>query len=317
MFAYFLKRLLISLPVMLGVSMVAFAIVRAVPGDTVTAMLGANYDEAQADELRTRYGLDRPIPVQYGIWLTRVLRGDLGESAYPGRSVLSTIFDRLPVTLELAVLAIGFAIIIGIPLGIVAALRQNHPGGYLASFIGLIGISIPGFWLGTILILLFSLLNPWLPSGGFVALSRDPLLNLRHMILPALALGTAVAAVVMRMTRSSMLGVIGEDYIRTARAKGTGESAIMLRHALKNAMIPIITILGLQAGYLIGGSVVIEQVFSLPGVGRLALQAIASRDYALLQGVILFVAAAFVAINLMVDLLYAAVDPRIRLGGGR
>ncbi len=317
MFAYFLKRLLISLPVMLGVSMVAFAIVRAVPGDTVTAMLGANYDEAQADELRTRYGLDRPIPVQYGIWLTRVLRGDLGESAYTGRSVLSTIFDRLPVTLELAVLAIGFAIIIGIPLGIVAALRQNHPGGYLASFIGLIGISIPGFWLGTILILLFSLLNPWLPSGGFVALSRDPLLNLRHMILPALALGTAVAAVVMRMTRSSMLGVIGEDYIRTARAKGTGESAIMLRHALKNAMIPIITILGLQAGYLIGGSVVIEQVFSLPGVGRLALQAIASRDYALLQGVILFVAAAFVAINLMVDLLYAAVDPRIRLGGGR
>ncbi len=315
MFSYLLKRLLIAIPVLLGVSIIAFALVRAVPGDTVTAMLGANYSEAEAAALRQRYGLDKPLVVQYLIWLAHVLRGDLGTSVFTGRPVLAVILERLPVTLELAAIAIAFAIVVGIPLGVISALRQRHLAGYAASFAGLIGISIPGFWLGTILILLFSLAFGWLPSGGFVAITRSPLENLRHMLLPGLALGTAVAAVVMRMTRSAMLNVIHQDYIRTARAKGTPEPRVLLRHALKNAMIPIVTILGLQAGYLIGGSVVIEQVFSLPGVGRLALQAIGSRDYALLQGVILFVAAAFVLINLVVDLLYAALDPRIRLGG--
>jgi peptide/nickel transport system permease protein len=316
MLNYLLKRLLIAIPVLLGVSIIAFALVRAVPGDTVTAMLGANYSEAEAAALRERYGLDRPLIAQYALWLGRVLTGDFGTSAFTGRPVLDVILERLPVTLQLAAFAIAFAIVIGIPLGVVSALRQRNLAGYTASFAGLIGISVPGFWLGTILILAFSLGLGWLPSGGFVGIDRSLVENLRHMILPALALGTAVAAVVMRMSRTAMLTVIHQDYIRTARAKGTPESRVLLRHALKNAMIPIITILGLQAGYLIGGSVVIEHVFSLPGVGRLALQAIGNRDYALLQGVVLFVAIAFVLINLAVDLLYAFFDPRIRLGGG-
>jgi peptide/nickel transport system permease protein len=300
--------------VLLGVSLVAFALVRLVPGDPVTALLGPGYNEEQATVLRQKYALDRPVPVQYFAWLGRVVQGDFGESFFTGEPVLRSIISRLPVTLELTVIGILFAIVVGVPLGIVSAIRPGRFVDHAARVVGLLGISVPGFWLGTVLILLMSLRLGWLPSGRFVPLWEDPAENLRRMILPGLALGTAVAAVVMRTARSAMLEVVGQEYVRTARAKGLSNRLVLLRHALRNALVPVVTVIGLQAGYLLGGSVVIEQVFSLPGIGRLALQAITTRDYLLLQGTILFVALAFVLMNLLVDLLYARLDPRIGYG---
>lgn len=311
MMNYVLRRLLSAVPVLLGVSIVAFALVRLVPGDPVTVILGPRYNEEQAAELRRQYLLDRPVPVQYLAWLGHAVRGDFGQSFFTGQPVMRAILERLPVTLELAVIGVLFAILVGVPLGVASAVYPGRWPDHVTRVLGLVGVSVPGFWLGTILILLLSLKLGWLPSGRFVHLWEAPLENLRRMLMPGLALGMAVAAVVMRTARAAMLDVIRQDYVRTARAKGLSERCVLVRHALRNAMVPIATIIGLQAGYLIGGSVVIEQVFSLPGVGRLALQAISGRDYALLQGTILFVAAAFVLINLAVDLLYARLDPRI------
>ena len=310
-----LKRLLGVVPVLLGVSLVAFLLVRLVPGDPVTAMLGAQYSEPQARVLRERYGLDRPLPAQYVTWLGRVVRGDLGRSVFTRQPVRAAIAQRLPVTLELTAIGLLFAFAVGVPLGTLAAVRPGGVADGAARVVGLVGISVPGFWLATLLILLLSLKLNLLPSGRFVPLTTDALANLRHMLLPGLALGTAVAAVVMRTTRSAVLEVIGQDYVRTARAKGLAGRVVVARHVLRNAMVPVVTVVGLQAGYMLGGSVVIEQVFSLPGLGRLALQAINNRDYALLQGTILFVAVAFAMINLAVDLLYAVLDPRIRPAG--
>jgi peptide/nickel transport system permease protein len=312
MIGYLLRRLMSVIPVLLGVSLVAFALVRLVPGDPVTVLLGPGYSPEEAAVLRERYALDRPLPVQYLAWLTRAVRGDLGHSFFTGEPVVKAIIDRLPVTLELAAIALAFALLVGVPLGIISAVRPGKWLDHLARFGGLVGISIPGFWFGAILILIFSLNLGLLPSGRFVHLTDDPVENVKRMLMPGLALGAAVAAVAMRTARSAMLDVIGQDYTRTARAKGVSERGIVFRHALRNALVPVVTVLGLQAGYLLGGSVVIEQVFSLPGVGRLALQAISGRDYALLQGTVLFAATAFVLINLAVDLLYARIDPRIR-----
>ena len=315
MAGYALRRLLAAIPVLLGVSLVAFALVRLVPGDPITVLLGPGYNEQQAAVLRQRYALDRPLPVQYAAWLGRAVRGDLGESFFTGQPVLRAIVERLPVTLELAFIGVAFAVLVGVPLGVASAVRPGRWADHAARVLGLVGISVPGFWLGTMLILLLSLKLGLLPSGRFVPLWEDPAENLRRMLMPGAALGLAVAAVTMRTARSAMLEVLGQDYVRTARAKGMGERVVLLRHALRNALVPIVTVIGLQAGYLLGGSVVIEQVFSLPGVGRLALQSIAGRDYALLQGTVLFVAVAFVLVNLVVDLLYATLDPRIGYGG--
>jgi peptide/nickel transport system permease protein len=312
MLAYILRRIFIAVPVLFGVSVLAFLLVRAVPGDTVTALLGPYYGQEQAAMLRQRYGLDRPLAAQYGIWIGRVVRGDLGESTFTSEPVTRAILDRLPVTLELMLLSMIFAVVVGVPLGIVGALRASRPAGYAAGLFGLIGLSVPGFWLGTLCILLFSVSWRWVPSGGFVALSQGLGANLQSMAFPALSLGMAVCAVVMRMTRSSVLEVVRQDFVRTARAKGNRPIVVVVKHVLRNALVPVVTIIGLQAGYLLGGSVVIEQVFRLPGIGRLALQAINGRDYALLQGVILLVAAGFVVINLLVDVMYSLLDPRIR-----
>ncbi len=313
MAAYLLRRLGSSLVVLLGLSLLAFALVRLAPGDTVTAMLGVHHNPSDAEALRERYGLDKPLPVQYGIWLSRVARGDFGRSI-SGRAVVAELGDALPVTLELMLLSLGFAVAVGLPLGVLAALRRNRPADLVATFAGLVGISIPGFWLGTLLILLFALMLRWLPAGQFVDADVDLAANLRHMVLPGLALGTAVAAVIMRMTRASMLEVIRQDYVRTAQAKGLPRRSVVFKHALRNAVIPVLTVVGIQAGYLLGGSVVIEEVFSLNGVGRLALRAIGNRDYPLLQTVILMIGTAFVLINLTVDLVVAWVDPRIKRG---
>ena len=312
MIGFLFRRLLAAVPVLLGVSVVCFALLKLVPGDPVTVLLGPGYNEQQAAVLRQKYGLDRPVPLQYLLWLRQVVRGDFGQSVFTGEPVLSAILDRLPVTLELTAIGLLFAVFVGVPLGVASAARPGRGADQIVRVVGLLGISVPGFWLGTILILLLSLKLGWLPSGRFVPLWQDPGANLRHVLLPGLALGTAVAAVVMRTARSAMLQTINQDYVRTARAKGLTPGRVLLRHALRNALVPVVTVTGLQAGYMLGGSVVIESVFSLPGVGRLALQAITGRDYPLLLGVVLFVAAAFVLVNLAVDLLYAYVDPRIR-----
>ncbi len=312
MLGYALKRLAIFLPMLLGVSIVAFALVRLVPGDTVTAMLGARYNDKDARALRQEYGLDRSVPEQYALWLGKVARGDLGKSRFTGTPVTEAIAERLPVTAELAALALLIALLVGIPLGALGAMYRRGPADYAANVGGLVGISVPGFWLGTMLVLVFALALGWLPSGGFTPLSAGIVANLRHMILPSVALGGAVSGVVLRMTRSSMLEVLERDHVRVARAKGLPWRTVVVKHALRNAFIPVLTVIGIQAGYLLGGSVVIEQVFSLPGVGRLAFQALGNRDYPLFQATVLFIATSFITINLAVDLLYARLDPRLR-----
>ncbi|SFL89468.1 ABC transporter permease [Halanaerobium salsuginis] len=312
MWRYITKRILIAIPVLIGISIVAFFLIRLVPGDTVTALLGANYNQEQAAALRADYGLDKPLITQYLIWVKNLLKGDFGHSFFTNQAVSSSIMERLPVTFELMIMSFIYCLLIAIPLGAVASLKKNSLLDYLATIFGLLGVSIPNFWLATILILVFSLHMGWFPSGGFVSFFADPIANLRYMFLPSIALGASVGAVVMRMTRSSMLEILKQDYIEMARAKGVSQKILIISHALKNALIPVITVLGIQMGYLLGGSVIIEQIFSLPGIGRLALQAITNRDYILMQGSILFVAAGFVIINLLVDLIYALINPQIR-----
>ncbi len=314
MIAYTAKRLGMAVPVLFGISVIAFFIVRLVPGDTVTALLGAEYSAERAAVLRERLGLDRALPVQYGVWMGRVVRGDWGESAYTGQPVAEAIRERLPVTLQLVAISLTLALVVAVPLGVWAALHRGGKVDFGVTLLGLLGVSVPGFWLGTLLILLFSLHLGLLPSGGYIHWSIDPWQNIRHMVLPGVALSGAVGAVLLRITRSAVLDVLHEDYILFARAKGVPGRVWIFRHALRNAIIPIITITGIQAGYLLGGSVVIEQIFALPGLGLLSLQAIQNRDYALLQGTVLFVGACFVTINLVVDLLHAWLDPRVSLG---
>ena len=315
MLAFAVRKLAIALITLLGVSIIAFFLMRVVPGDTIDAQLGQFYTEQRAEQMRAELGLDAPVVVQYGRWLAGAVQGDLGESIYYRKPVTEAIAQRLPVTLELAALALLLAIVVGVPLGVLAAMRRGGVVDYLCSSIGVLGVSVPAFWLATLLILGFAYYGSALPSGGFVSIGRDPVANLRHMLLPTLALGAAVAAVIIRMTRSAMLEVLGQDYVRTARAKGVGRGRVVARHALRNALVPVLTIIGIQAGYLLGGSVVIEMVFNLPGVGWAAYKAATERDYLLLQGVILLIAFGFVTINLIVDLLYGWVDPRMRRKG--
>jgi len=302
----------VALPVIFGISIIAFFLIRLVPGDTITALLGANYNEEQALILRAKYGLDQPLPVQYLIWLKNVLAGDFGISFFTKEPVVKIIMQRLPVTLELMLISLLYSVFVAIPLGTIAAVKRNSATDYSASVFGLLGVSIPNFWLGILLIAFFSLHLRWLPSGGFVSFGVDPVENLRHMIMPSIALGTAVGAVIMRMTRSSMLEVLGQEYIKMADAKGVTNRRLIFHHALKNSFVPIVTVLGIQMGYLLGGSVVIEKIFALPGIGQLSLQAITNRDYALLQGCILLIATGFVVINLVVDIIYGFLDPKIR-----
>ncbi len=306
------RRLAGAAALLFVVSLAAFFVVRLVPGDTVTAMLGPGYNEAQARELRQRHGLDRPLPVQYGLWLSRAARGDLGTSIRTEEPVARRLARRIPVTLELAALSLVFAVAVGLPLGVAAALHRGGGVDAAASVAGLLGVSVPGFWLGTLCILLFSLTLGWLPPGGYVPVAQGVGDHLRSMVLPTVALGSVVAAVILRMTRASLLEVLGEDYLRAARARGLPGRVVVWRHGLRCAVAPVLTAGGIQAGYLLGGSVVIEQVFALPGVGTLALSAIGGRDYPLLQGVILFISGAFVLVNLAVDLLHATADPRTR-----
>ena len=312
MLRYILKRLVSIIPVLLGISVVVFFAVRLIPGDYATVTLGTQYTEEAAAALRQRYGLDQSIITQYFIWLKGILTGDFGFSYISNQPVALLLLSRVPVTLELTLFSLLMAVLVGIPMGYWAACKRNRMPDSAVTVLGLLGISIPGFWLGTMLVLFFSLTLKWFPSGGFVPLSEGILANLRCMFLPALALGVAVSAVVMRSSRSAMIEVVDQEYMKMGKAKGLSQTRLILKHGVKNTMIQVLTILGLQTGSLLGGSVVIEQIFSLPGIGSLALQAINNRDYLVLQGTVLFIAVMFVLINLIVDLLYCVVNPQIR-----
>ncbi|HEV8307952.1 MAG TPA: ABC transporter permease [Methylomirabilota bacterium] len=311
---YLLIRVLSLVPTLLGVTIAVFLLIRLIPGTIVEQMIGTEglYSEETMRALRAFFGLDAPLHVQYGRWLGAVLRGDLGTSWRTGIPVTEMILSRLQVTVELTLGAMVVALAVGVPLGILSARRENTGLDHVVRVASLFSLSIPVFWQATMLILAASLWLNWAPPVDFVSPLRDPLGNLAIIALPSLALGTAVAAVFMRMTRSSLLEVMRQDYIRTARAKGLPEQGVVWGHALKNSLIPLITVAGVQVGYLLGGVVVTEEVFTLPGVGRLVLWAVFQRDYPLVQGTILFVSALFMLSNLVVDLVYAYVDPRIR-----
>ena len=312
--AYVLKRVLSLVPTLVGVTILVFLMVRMIPGTVVDQLIGteARVDESTKAAMRAFFGLDQPLHVQYWNWFSGLLRGDLGQSWRSGLPVSKMIFDRLAVTAELGLLALAVSLLVGLPLGVLSAVRENTGLDHVVRVVSLFSLSIPIFWQAAMLILALSLWFNWVPPVEYAPPTRDPLGNLKQMILPAIVLGTVVAAQVMRMTRSSLLEVLRHDYVRTARAKGLAERLVVSRHALGNALIPIITVIGVQVGYLLGGAVVTEEVFTLPGVGRLVLNAVYERDYPLVQGTILFIAVLFMLSNLAVDLLYAYLDPRIR-----
>ncbi len=312
---YVLRRLLLLAPTLLGISVLVFVLMRLIPGDVVQVMLGteAQLGPEQRETLYRLLGLDASLPVQYLRWLGALLRGDLGVSLRTAEPVAAIIAGRLPVTLELAVLAAALSWTVAVPLGVLAALRRRGLPALVAHVIGLVGLSVPSFWLATMLLLVTSLYFRWQPAGAeWVSPFRAPLTNAQQVLLPVLSLSGALVAVVMRMTRSAMLEVLGQDYIRTARAKGVAEPGVLARHASKNAAIPVVTVMGVQVGYLLGGAVVVEVIFGLPGLGWMILNGIYQRDYPVVQGGVLFVGVLFVLVNLAVDVAYAYLDPRIR-----
>jgi peptide/nickel transport system permease protein len=311
---YLLTRVALLVPVLLGVSLVTFALIRLVPGDAVAVVLGPDVRATpeQIANIRTAFGLDDPAPVQYAKWLGKIATGDLGVSFRTGRSLTQELALRLPVTLELTLIAAVLGTIPALFVGILAAVKRNSLADYIATVSTLVGVSMPNFLLATLLVLGFSISLRWLPPIGYIELNRDPLGNLRTMLLPALSLGLPFAAILMRITRSSVLEVLGHDYVRSARAKGLKAEGILGRHVLPNAAIPVITVAGIQIARLLGGAVIVETIFGLPGIGRYVYDAISMRDYPVVQGVTLVVALAFVLISLLVDVLYAVVDPRLR-----
>lgn len=309
---YILRRLLSMAPVLFLVSLIVFSLIHLTPGDPVLTMLGEEATPETIAAMRAKLGLDRPLPVQYLSWMGRVLQGDLGRSIRTNQPVSEAIAQRLPVTIELALLSTLVALAIGIPVGILSAVRRNSPLDTGSTTIALLGVALPNFFLAILLIFLFSVKLRWLPPIGYVPLVDDLGANLKRMIMPSLTLGTAVAAVVMRQTRSALLEVLDQDYVRTARAKGLNEARTVRSHALKNALIPVVTVVGLQIGGLLGGAIITETIFSMPGIGRMLIDSIFQRDFPLVQGVVLFTALAFLVTNLLVDLIYAFLDPRIR-----
>ena len=312
MTTYVIRRVLAIIPVLFGISILVFLLVHLIPGDVAQILLGTQATDQQLETLRRTFGLDRPLPVQYVDWLSHILRGDFGVSFRTNRPVLPDLVSRFGVTVQLTLLSMVIALVVAIPLGVISAANRGRASDGLSRVVALFGLSIPNFWLGTLLILFVSLVLHWLPPVGFVSLLDNPWLGMQTLILPAIALGTAVAAFIMRMVRSSLLEVLRQDYIRTARAKGLREQSVLYRHALKNAFIPVLTVIGVQIGYLLGGAVIIESIFSLPGMGRFLLDSISNRDYSIVQGGVLFIALVFCLVNLSVDLVYGWLDPRIR-----
>jgi peptide/nickel transport system permease protein len=319
---YILRRLIGIVPTVLMITFVVFVMMRSIPGDPVVALLGDAYTEEDAVRVRAEYGLNKPLLVQYGIWVGKLAQGDWGSSILSGRPVLRDVMIRLPVTLELIVLSMGVALLIAVPAAIVGALRQNTWADYTATTIAMIGVSIPEFFIGVLLLLVFSIgLGGLLPSSGWVYLPGTCQTvicaaglwgNVQYVLMPAFALGVGRAAILTRLLRASMLEVIRSEYVTTARAKGLSERPIVFKHALKNALIPTVTVMGLQIGFLIGGAIVVETLFAMPGLGTFGIDAILARDYQQVQGFALLTAFAFVVMNLLVDLTYTFLDPRIR-----
>jgi len=309
--SYALRRLALMVPVAFLVTVAVFLIIHLTPGDPALVMLGEERSPEAIRAIHQQLGLDQPIYVQYWIWLSHVLQGDLGRSITTHQKVLSLILQDLPASLELGTIALLWSLVVAIPLGTVAALRRGSFLDYLATGLAVGGVSVPNFFIGVVLIFAFAVTLRIFPFGGYVPLTRDPLESLRHVLMPALALGTAGAAINMRFTRSSMIEVLNHDYIRTARAKGAGWLRVVFGHALKNALIPVVTIVGLQVGGILEGAVVTETVFTWPGVGRLAVESIFDRDYQVVQAIVLMAALSYMLANLLVDLAYAWLDPRI------
>jgi peptide/nickel transport system permease protein len=308
---FVLRRTIQSVVALLGVSVVVFLLIHLVPGDPVRTALGTRFDQEVYELLVARAGLDQPLLVQYVDWLGRALTGDLGVSFRSGAPVTSTLAARVPPTAVLAVAALVVGVVIALPAGIVSAIRQGKPADYVASTFSQIGVSIPDFWFGVLLILVFAVTLGWLPPIGYTPFTEDPVQFFRYLILPAVTAGVVTGAILTRFVRSAVLEALNADHVRLARAKGLPERHILRHHVLRNAWIPIVTVTGLQLGTLLGGIVIVEVVFAWPGLGRLALDAVERRDYPVLQGAVLFMAGAFLVINLLVDLLYAKLDPRI------
>lgn len=310
--SFILRRLGAIIPTLFFVSVMIFGLQQLLPGDPAIAMAGEERDPNVIAYLRGKFHLDEPLPVRYGYWLKGVAHGDLGESVRIQRPVSSLILEKLPVTLELAGFAMVFALAIGITAGIVSAVYKDTWVDYAANVFALWGLSTPNFWLGILLILLFAVKLGWLPASGYVSPFEDLKGNLASMVLPAFVLGNALAAVLMRHTRSAMLQVLSSDYVRTARAKGLDERVVILRHALRNALVPVVTLTALQLGELLSGAVLTEQVFSIPGFGKLIVDAVFNRDYSVVQGVVLFTATAYIVLNLLADVAYVLINPRMR-----
>lgn len=312
MIGFLVSRLLSLALVLWLVTLIAFAVMRLAPGDPSAVMLGADAPPAAVAEFRRSYGLDRPLPVQYLAWLAHVVRGDLGTSIYLGRPVTTAILERLPVSLTLTLAAFAIAVVLGVALGLAAAYWHDTWVDRLVSLVAALGLSMPSFWLGICLIWLFAVRLSALPSGGFVEPWVDPSRGLQHLLMPAFALGYLQSGLIARMTRTTMLEALGGDFVRVARSKGLGEPAVVVKHAFRNALIPVVTVSGITLAVLFGGAVVVETVFTIPGLGRLLVNAVIRRDFPVVQGTLLLVAAWYVVVNIAVDLVYTVTDPRIR-----
>jgi peptide/nickel transport system permease protein len=312
MFKLILRRVFVAIPTLILVSIIVFSLQKILPGDPVLTLAGEERDPAVLDYLREKYHLNDPLPVQYVAWIKQVATGDLGKSLRTDVPVSELISQKLPVTLQLAAMAMFFALIVGIPAGILAAVKKGKLVEYGANVAALSGMSVPNFWLGIILIMVVSVQLRWLPASGYVSPGDDFWLSMKTMLMPAIVLSTSLAAYLMRHTRSSMLEALGADYVRTARAKGVSPRKVVLRHALRNALMPIVTLVTLLFGELLAGAVLTEQVFTIPGFGKLVVDAVFNRDYAVVQGVVLCVAVGFIFMNLLADILYIVVNPRLR-----
>lgn len=311
MIAFLVRRMLIAIPTVFLISVFVFALQQLLPGDPVLVMAGEERDPEVIAALREKYRLNDPIPIQYLAWASNALQGDLGISLRTQQPVLELIAEKLPVTIQLAVMALTIAILIGIPAGILSAYKKGTWIDWLANIVALSGLSVPNFWLGIMLILLVSVKLGWLPASGYQPLTEDPLQSIRVMVMPSFVLGTAIAATLMRHTRSAMLSVLKSDYVRTARAKGLRERVVLVKHALRNALVPVITVITLLFGELLAGAVLTEQIFTIPGFGKLVVDAVFNRDYAVVQGIVLCTGIAFIAMNILADAAYRILNPRM------
>lgn len=314
---YILQRLLMMIPVLFLVTLMVFSLIHLTPGDPALMILGEEASPEALQDLRHKLGLDQPLPIQYLTWISKVLRGDLGKSMRDNSNIGQIILQKLPITIELAILGMLISIVIAIPTGIFAAVKKGTIFDYTSTLVALGGVSMPSFWVGIILVYLFAVKLGILPPSGYVPLWEDPLENLKLMILPAFSLGIRMAAVTMRMMRSNLLETLKADYVRTASAKGLAKPVVILKHAVRNSLISVSTVIGLQLATFLGGAVITENIFAIPGFGRLIVQSIFNRDFPLIQGSILVMALLVMVVNLLVDLSYSVLDPRIKTGGGR